>query len=154
MSTLYEINEQILSCIDQETGEILDEKRLSELDMERTAKLENIALWIKNLTADASAFKAEKEAFALRERSAKQKAESLKRYLSSALEGGRFTTAKVEVSFRRSEAVEVDESLCPEKYMVKKVEISPDKNAIKAILKSGAKIRGCLLVTRQNIQIK
>ena len=151
---LYEIDQAILDCIDPETGEILDFDRLSELQMERETKVENVALWIKNLTADAAAYKAEKDIFAEREKQAKTKAESLKKWLTNALEGNKFTTSKVAVSFRRSEAVEVDEEHVPKKWMVKKVTYVPDKTAIKNAIKQGAKIKGCALVERDNIQIK
>ena len=47
---LYEIDEAILSCIDTDTGEILDADKLNALQIEREEKLENVALWIKKLT--------------------------------------------------------------------------------------------------------
>ena len=46
---LYEIDEQILNCIDAETGEIIDADMLNALQMERDAKIEGVALWIKDL---------------------------------------------------------------------------------------------------------
>ena len=64
MANLYEINESIVAAfergIDAETGEILSEKALEELaklEMERDEKVEGIALWIKNLLADAEVLK-------------------------------------------------------------------------------------------------
>ena len=50
---LYEIDEAILNCIDLETGEIIDTEQLDKLTMEREAKLENVACWIKELKAEA-----------------------------------------------------------------------------------------------------
>ena len=44
MNSLYEINEAILDCVDMETGEIIDEERLNELQMAFDCKVENIAL--------------------------------------------------------------------------------------------------------------
>ena len=60
---LYEIDEQILGCIDAETGEIIDADMLNALQIERDAKIENVALWIKDLKAEAEAYKAEKQAY-------------------------------------------------------------------------------------------
>ena len=77
MASLYEIDKSILGCIDQETGEMIDPDRLEALFMERNQKIENVALWIKNLQSDALAFKAEKEAFAARQKAAEAKVESL-----------------------------------------------------------------------------
>ena len=61
---LYEINSQILNCIDQETGEIMDIDRLEALNMAKAEKVDNIACWVKNLEADVLAFEAQEKAFA------------------------------------------------------------------------------------------
>lgn len=154
MSTLYEIDAAILNCCDAETGEIIDADALDALMMEREAKIENIALYIKNLTADAAAYKAEKEAFAAREAQAANKADRLKKYLTAALNGQKFSTSRCAVGFRRSEKVEIDEeSVIPAEYMNETVKRTPDKTAIKAI-KAGREISGCRLVENQNISIK
>ena len=59
---LYEIDAEILGCVDVETGEIFDVDKFEELSLTRDAKIENICLWIKNLKAQAEALKAEKDA--------------------------------------------------------------------------------------------
>ena len=75
--TLWEIDQGIMACLDAETGEIIDPEMLTALSMEREAKLENVACWIKNLRAEAAAIKAEKDALAKREKAAAKKAEDL-----------------------------------------------------------------------------
>ena len=154
MANLYEINQAILACVDPETGEIIDDQ-ISDLMMEREQKLENIALWIKNLQADAQAFKAEKEAFNKRQKAAEKKIVSLMKYLTDNLHGEKFSTTKCAVSFRQSERVEVfNEAVVPKKYLTKKVTFAPDKDTIKALLKAGKKVGGCRLVENFNPQIK
>ena len=154
MANLYEIDNAILECIDAETGELIDYERFESLQMERNQKIENVACWIKNLQADALAFKAEKDAFAEREKSAKNKIESLKKWLLFAL-GQKFSTTKCAVSFRRSEQVEiVDLEAVPKELVTETVEIKPDKMAIKALLKDGQTVNGCQLVENYNTQIK
>lgn len=69
---LYEINSQILDCIDQETGEVMDIDRLEELNMAKADKVDNIACWVKNLEADVLAFEAQEKAFADRKEAAKR----------------------------------------------------------------------------------
>ena len=91
---LFEIENEIMNCWDQETGEILDSDRLDQLEMERDTKIENIALYIKNLTADAEALKAEKQSFAERQKAAENKVESLKKYLATYLAGQKFSTPR------------------------------------------------------------
>lgn len=155
MPSLYQINQAILDCCDAETGEIIDPEALDSLMMQRTEKLESVALWIKNLESDALAFKAEKEVFADREKAAKNKADQLKNYLAYALEGQKFSTGKCAVSFRKSEQVEIlDVEKIPLEYLVETVEVKPDKKTIKALLKEGREINGCRLVENLNTQIK
>lgn len=155
MASLYEIDKSILECIDQETGELIDPERLEGLFMERNQKIENVALWVKNLLSDADAIKAEKDALADREAKCRKKAEQLKAWLAEALEGKKFDTARCAVSFRRSEKVEVDDvNSIPEELVVVTVTQSPDKKAIKELLKAGQEISGCRLVENLNAQIK
>ena len=88
--TLYEINQAIMEafyrCVDPETGEILDDtKELDDLTIAKDEKVENIALFIKNLTAEAEAIKKEKQALEKRQKTAENRAEWLKKYLSNNL---------------------------------------------------------------------
>ena len=155
MPNLYEINKAIFECVDAETGEIIDIEALDALMMERDEKLENVACYIKNLLADADALKAEKDKLADREKRCRSKAESLKKYLSDNLHGAAFSTAKCEISFRRSEAVEVaDVTLLPAELLRVKTTYEPKKDAIKAAIKAGQVINGCTLVENLNLQLK
>jgi len=155
MASLYEIDQAIMECIDWESGEILDAERLDALQMERQEKVESVALWIKNLSADAIAYKAEKDAFAEREKAALKKIESLKNWLSGALDGQKFSTWRCAVTFRKSEAVEIeDEALIPQEMKTEKITYSPNKTAIKEAIKAGEEIPGCKLVERMNPTIK
>lgn len=154
MNTLYEINSALLECVDEETGEIIDLERLNELLMERDTKIEKVALWIKNLDADATAIKAERDALDKRMKSAESKAKSLREWLKNALKCKPFETAKVRVSFRKSEQTEVDESVLDKKWCMEKITYTPDKTAIKNAIKAGQTVDGAELVVKQNIQIK
>lgn len=153
MATLYEIDKAILECVDAETGEIIDDKALEELELARNNKIENIACWIKNLKADVESYKKEKEVFIQKEKAAKNKAESLKRYLEMALGGEKFKTSKVSISYRKSEIVEIDEIEKLSNEFIK-IEKKADKTAIKAAIKEGVEIVGARIVENNNIQIK
>lgn len=151
---LYEINKAILNCIDDETGEIVDAEKLNELQLARDEKVESIACWIKNLTAEAEALKKEKQAFADRQSRTEKLIDSLKEYLSEALDGQKFNTARVQVSFRKSEQVSVEDVYkLPEDYITY-LEPKPDKAGLKKLLKSGVKVEGCTLIEKNNIQVK
>lgn len=155
---LYEIEQEIMSCVDMETGEIIDCEKLDALTMERDQKIENIALWVKNLEADAKAYKDEKDSFAQKQKVAENKAKSLKEYLSRFLSGTSYKSTKVNIGFRKSESVDVFsmEALIEygNKDYLKYKEPEADKTAIKNAIKSGANIPGCILVEKNNIQIK
>lgn len=161
---LFDIDEKLAACVkldesrvvDTESGEIIDLEAIAALEMERDKKIENLGCWYKNLLADAEALKAQKNAFAEREKAAKAKAESLKGFLSRYLNGKKFETAKVAMSFRKSEAVEFDASYMadvPVEFL-KLREPELDKTAVKKAIKAGEEIPGCALVTRQNLTIK
>lgn len=154
MANLYEINEQILNCVDMETGEIIDVDKLQELQLAFDEKVEGIACWIKNLISDAEAIKVEKNILAEREKACKNKAESLKNYLQSALAGQKFKTAKVSIYYRKSKSVEVaDVAKIPEEYL-KYSEPEVRKTDIKKAIEAGEVFEGVELVEKQNIQIK
>ena len=158
---LYEIDNAILECVDLETGEIIDTDKLNELQMERDAKIENVACWIKELKAEAEAIKAEKLALAERQKVAENKAESLERWLAYALQGEKFKTARCAIRFMTTESVEVtDEGLenlmrggNDELLTYKAPE--PNKKAIKdAIKNDGLSITGVQLVQNTSTIIK
>ena len=157
--TIYEIDEKILNCIDLETGEIIDIDKLNELQLEKDAKIENVACWIKELKAEAEAIKAEKLVLAERQRVAENKAESLKKWLAYALQGEKFKTAKCSVSFRRSESVEVTEEGI-EALMKEHDELltykapEPNKKAIKDAIKDGLSVEGVRLECNTSVIIK
>ena len=151
---LYEIDREILDCVDVETGEVFDEAKFEELSLTRDAKIENICLWIKNLKAEAEALKAEKDAFAQRQKAAETKMESLKKYIAGYLEGTPFESTKVKVSFRKSESLDISEdAVIPEEYLKFK-EPDVDKVGLKAAIKKGMHFEGVSVIENQNIQIK
>lgn len=156
--TLYEIDKAILDFefeIDEESGEILNASDLDELKMAREDKIEGISLWIKNLEAEKEAVKHEKDNFADREKRLGKKIESLKGYLTYALDGQKFSTPKVAVSFRKSESVLVkDEYLVPDNYCEYTMVRRPNKTMLKDALKKGEEIMGVELLEKRNISIK
>lgn len=151
---LYEIDQAILNCIDLETGEIIDTEQLDKLTMEREAKLENVACWIKELKAEAEALKAEKMAFAKRQQVAENKMESLKKYLAYALDGQAFKTVRASVTFRKSQAVEIADIWKLDENYLRYKEPEADKTAIKEALKQGKTVAGATLVENTSVIIK
>ena len=154
MANLYEIGKVILECINFETGEIDDVEKLEALDIERSKKIENTALYIKNKLSEAAAYKAEKDSFAQREKAAKNEAERLKRYLDSSLQGEKFQSTKAVISYRKSVVVECEDIEKVDKLFLRFEDPKLDKSAVKDAIKGGQEVAGCSLVEKQNIQIK
>ena len=159
--TLYEINEAIMACVDAETGEIIDFDQLDQLTMAREEKLENIALFIKSLEAEAAAIREEEKVLAGRRKVKENKAARLREYLSNALAGQPFETARVALSFRASTGVKItDERALMEYLTMHHVEClsykAPTvvKSGVAQLIKFGEAVPGAELEQRNNLQMK
>lgn len=154
--TLYEIDVAMLECVDEETGEIIDIEKLGALEMERDAKISNIACWIKELKAEANAVKTEKMNLEKRQKACINKAEQLTSYLGYILNGQKFKDGRCSISYRKSTSVDVAKDIdlqkVPECYL--KIERELKVSEIKEALKNGIEVDGCSLVEKQNIQIR
>ena len=152
--TLYEIDTGIADCIDEETGEILDYEKLDGLQIEREKKIENIVFAIENTEHDIAGLKEQEEIFKARRQAAEKRRDSLKGYLLYALQGQKFETVRAKVTFRKSEAVIVeDEAKVPKEYWTEKVTEGIDLTAVKGALKAGKSVSGTRIEERYNPQI-
>lgn len=151
---LFEIESEITQCFDAETGEILDVEKLENMQMLKENKIENIACWIKNLEAEAKAYKEQKASFAERQQSAEKKAESLKEYLHKVLNGEKFKTIKCEVNFRKSQKVDIPDVYKLDENYLKYAEPTPDKMAIKRAIQNGQEVAGASLIESISMSIK
>lgn len=151
---IFQIDDAILSCVDADTGEVIDQTMLDLLQVQREYKIENVALWIKELRAEADAISKEVKNLNERKRVAENKVKSLTQYLEYALEGEPFKTAKVTISYRKSELVEITDMKALDKRFLKYKDPEPDKKAIKEAIKDDQIVEGAKLVVNQNMQIK
>lgn len=157
--SIYEIDDAITSLVDMETGEIEDEKRFDELKMERTQKIENIACYFKNLTAEAKAMREEEANLARRRKAVENKAERIKNLLAYALNGDKFESPKVRCSYRKSKRVQVDDSFITwaEEHAADLLtfkEPMPNRTAIKAALEDGREVEHAEIVANESLQVK
>lgn len=161
--TIYQIDQQIESLllnVDEETGELLiDTDQLEALQMEKEQKIENLALAVKNLNAEAKAIKDEEAALAKRRKSVEASADRAKKYLDFVLSGEKYKSAKVAVSYRSSESVQLDDEFIKwafdnAPYLLRAKDPEPDKTQIKEQLKQGVKLEHASLVKSTSIQIK
>lgn len=159
--TLYEIDNAMMSLIDNETGEIVDYEHFEALIMSKEEKIDNTAKWIIELEAEAKMVKERADELTKRAQSAKKKADRLKEFLQEYLAGEKRKTADYTIGYRRTEAVEItdedravawlmehrDDALT---YQQPKI----SKTAVKEILKSGKEIPGAELVERQSMSVR
>ena len=166
---LYEITGELQALLnDIEDGLIPEEAIADTLGMvqeEFDDKVESVACAFKNLLAEAEAIKAESDKLKERYKKKEKMAERLKEYLSvNLLAAGKdkFESAKNVISFRKSEALKIDnEDLfiawaresCPS-YLTVKEEVKVDKKAVTEALNNGLEFDGVSTEKRMNIQIK
>lgn len=156
--TLYEINSKIRDFleenVDPETGEILNLDMLGALELERSAKLEGYALTVKNIRADIEAIKAEEDTLKDRREHLQRTAKRLEEVLAEELNGEKFITPRVQITHRKTSAVEVlNIAVLPEKFLRFKAP-EPDKTAIKNAIKAGEKVDGAVVVEKLSMTIK
>ena len=157
---LYEIDQAIEALVDPDTGELLDYERFAELNMEREQKLEHMALWYKDLTAEAAKIRAEEVALAERRKAMERRADGLKKYLGMLLCGEKFETPRVAISWRKSESVEFDADFVNwamtsgnDALLTYKAP-EPNKTEIKRFLKAGGECPHAEIVAKNNLGVK
>lgn len=157
MATLYELTGQFLDIYNMELD---DETKLDTLDSidwktDYENKVENYIKVIKNTEADVEARKNEIKRLTELNRADKRKIERMEENLKESMVvtgHEQVDTTLFKVSFRKSEAVEVDDLLLPEAYKV--ATYKPDKKRLKEDLKNGLEILGAELVERKNLSIR
>lgn len=169
MASLYEIDSNIKAIIDSiydsvdENGEVgeVDFTALEELKAERTQKLENIALYIKNCDAEAAAIQAEIDSLTKRKERLERKSDGLRGILiSSMIANGdkELSTPRYRAVIRSSESTAIDDqSLIPAEFIreiTHETEYKPDKTAIKKAIKAGQTVAGARLVVNRKVNIE
>lgn len=158
---LYEISDAIRAALDHidvdpETGEILNADNLHAVEAEASDKVEATALYLRELDAEAKAAKDEADRMIARVKSMQKRSDYIKSMLLDALHAtGKVKTARVSVSIRTTQAVEIAEGAdLPEAYTTVKTTVSPNKVAIKQALLDGVEVPGCHLEARESVSIR
>ena len=156
---IYQIDEQI-RCLINEDGEIADYEQFEALNMERDRKIENVGCWVKNLDAEAAAMREEEKTLAERRHRLESKAERLRAYLDHALDGAKFESPRVAISYRKSKAVEIQDEAVFKAWAMDyapallKVAYTIDKTGVKNYIASGAECPCVEIVERKSMQVK
>lgn len=157
MATLYELTGQFLDIYNLELDEETKLDTLDSIDWnsDYENKVENYIKVIKNIESDVEARKNEIKRLTELNKADEKKKDHLKETLSTSMQltgHERVDTPLFKVSFRKSQAVEVDELVLPESYKV--ATWKPDKKRLKEDLKNGLEIVGASLVERKNLSIR
>lgn len=161
--TLYELNDQLARLIedtengifiDTETGEIFNAEALSQLQLDKETKTENLLCLIKNFKAERDAVEAERKKLQAREKSLENRINNITEYAKLILDGEKFKSARAMASFRKTSAVDIAEGTqLPDKYLRFK-EPEPNKVLLMQDLKAGKEIDGVQLIERTSLIIK
>lgn len=157
MATLYELTGIYQQIYDMDMDDETKQGTLESIDWNEDYenKVENYIKVMKNLDADIEARKNEIDRLKKLNDADKSKKERMKTDLATSMEltgHEKVDTTLFKVSFRKSEAVEVDDLLLPEAYKV--ATWKADKKRLKEDLKNGLEILGAELVERKNLNIR
>jgi hypothetical protein len=142
-----------------ENGEVdIDMDILEDLKEQRQTKLENIALYIKNLSSEASAIKEEENSLSERRKRLERKCERLKGILVRSMTENNekeISSPRYCAKIRDSKATEIyDDKILPPEYIVGKTTYAPDKTAIKKAIEAGQDVAGARIVINHNLKLE
>lgn len=156
---LYEIDDRIKkiietgSFVDENTGELLDNNDLDQLEIDFAKKVDNILCIIKEKNCLLTSLEEQKKNFEQRIKSEKSQIESLKSYLLHHTNGKEFSSARAELKWTTSEQISITiEKNVPSKFI--KTTKTINKAELKKAVKAGLTIEGVEIVKKENAQIK
>ena len=158
---LFDISQQIEALldasVDRETGEIVETAlaELEALEEARDTKALHVAAYLVGQRLEAEAIKSQAKRLSERAAIHARHADRLEVYLEGHVPvGAKLSDSRVQIAWRKSEAVEVDCDALELPLEFCRTTYAPMKPEIKAALKTGQQVHGCRLVTRQSIQVK
>jgi hypothetical protein len=162
MKSMYEISREaiyIVSALEENEGELNPDiesaLRINQNDLQEKAI--NYAYAIKTVSNDVDAISEEIKRLQALKKAKDNTIQRLKDTVVNAMSIygiEKLSSPTLNLSIRRSEAVEVDENFHDDIYMVKKVTYTPDKTRLKDAIKRGESIQGVTLKENYNLQIK
>lgn len=150
------------SCIDEETGEIIDADVLEELknDLEKQIieKSSDVVKYHKNREGLINQIDEEVKRLNAFKKSLKSRQENFDKYIIYCMDKlgkDKIETPNGVIKITDSEGVViVDKEKVPAQYVTVKQEFTEDKRAIKKAIKSGTKVPGAIIEKRKNISVK
>lgn len=158
---LYEIDQRIRNLWDriiEQDGELTEQDiaELESLEVAKDEKIKGYGLIIRETLQEIAKVKAEQDRLAKIGKAMQSKVEWLTNRLSNFMQDhqvNEYNSLEVNISFRPSKSLFIDENTKLAKKWCK-VELKPDKQAIKDFITAGGKVKGCTIIEKNNIQIK
>jgi hypothetical protein len=158
---LFELHKELENVADQvdENWDLFMDafKKITNLSMSINDKLDYIWKFIRNKESDIEIIENEIKRLSERKKRIEKSIENIREYCKAYMIMSwtiRVDTPLFTFSFRKSEAVIVDEKIIDEKYKIAKTTFTVDKTSIKEALKRWEEIVWAILEERQNLQIK
>ena len=162
--TLREIDQAILGLFDPETGDLLDEDGIEFelLQMEREDKIKNTALYFRQLAGETKVLADEIAGLQKKKKVTENKMRWLKYLLNEALQGQKFHHPLVDVSYRKSTYLDIQNESAVIEFCQKSghldclkqkpVEISTSD--VTRLIKEGVEVPGAEIAERYNLGVK
>lgn len=161
MKSLYQINQEVMEITSQlEEGEYTPELETALLigQNELQEKAINYGYAIKSMDDDVTAINEEIKRLQGIKTAKVNAIDRLKETISSAMQLHgieKVSSPTLTLSFRKSESIEIDNTnQLEERFLSKKITVSPDKTRIKEAIKNGEIVVGARLSINHNLQIK
>ena len=161
MPSLYELNKdykELQAMLEvAETDEDMEaiQNTLDMLDCSIDEKIENTAMFIRNIKGDIQAFKDEAKRMQAKAKTLENMTERLKNNIDHFTKENQLTEKKVaqfKCYYKESETVEIDDlDALPDEF--RKVTIAADKVAIKKAIKNEQEVAGARIEKHLNLQI-
>lgn len=161
MPSLYELSkdyEELQAMLEvAETDEDMEaiQNTLDMLDCSIDEKIENTAMFIRNIKGDIQAFKDEAKRLSAKAKTLENMTERLKNNIDHVMKENQLTEKKVglfKCYYKKSETVEIDNlDALPDEF--RKVTIAADKVAIKKAIKNKQEVAGARIEKHLNLQI-
>lgn len=157
---IEQIGEALNLYASEHMGDITDfpyEAQYEALQGERDQKLLNLGSWFKSVQAESKAYADEIKVMQDKKKVRDNKMQWVKEFINSYLKvGEKINDTRVQLSWRKSETVEIDDMFDIKRLpgaFVKVVE-EVDKTMVKNFLKQGKTLKGITLKQNDNLQIK
>lgn len=160
MATLYELKGLYQEIYSMFLDEEIDEETLTETLESLEGEFEDVMEWqtklLRNLSADAESYKAEKLRFAKKQSQAENAIDRVKTRMSEMMELAgqkKVKTPTASLTLRKTKSVEItDVEKIPMTYI--KTTYTPMKTDIKKAIQSGEEIEGAAIIEKESLMVR